>query len=153
LRGIFPLLARLLVGVYLAWGGVALEKETIGLLSGWHDRQRNSPPAWWRFQSGPVERFRRCLAGAAPLLPADSVVLFLSPPDDQGAEFFRWRWAAYLLPEMNLTTLDSPDGRQLASYEITFRRPGVAPPGTRLELLRQLNLGRLYRIVRERESP
>jgi hypothetical protein len=152
LRGIPALLARLLVGVGLVWGGVALEKETVGLISGWHERQRNAPPAAWRFGSGPVERFCRLMAGAGQLLPADTVVLFVSPPGDQAAEFFRWRWAAYLLPEQNLTTLDFPDGRQLASHEIAFRREGVAPPGTRLELVRQLPLGRVWRVVRERDS-
>jgi hypothetical protein len=148
LRSFTSLPARLVLGLCLGWAALALARETGDAWEGWSQRQRNNLPCGWRFGMAPVERLRRCLGGIDGLVPSGSVVAFASLPGGCSAEFFRWRWAAYLLPGLEVVSLDDPAARQLAAYLITYRRLPEPPPGTRLELLRQLEGGRVYRILR-----
>ncbi len=142
-------LARLLLGLLVAWSGVALTREAIAARSDWSRRQRNVPPCMWRLGMAPVARLRACVAGVEGLLPRDSLVLFASPSAGPcNPEFFRWRWAAYLLPDLLVARTDDLEARQLAAYLLAYRRPVEPPPGCRLELIRQLDGGRLYRIHR-----
>ncbi len=134
--------------LFVCWSGVALVRETAAAVAGWDARQVNRRPCLWRFGMAPVERFARCLAGVDGLLPPDSLVIFDSPPGDCSAQFYRWRWAAYLLPALDLVTPDDPAGRQRASYLIAYRTEPAPPPGARLVLVRQLAGGRLFRIDR-----
>jgi hypothetical protein len=142
-------LARLLLGLLVAWSGVALTREAMAVRGDWSRRQRNVPPCMWRLGMAPVARLRACLAGVEGLLPRDSLVLFASPSAGPcNPEFFRWRWAAYLLPDLLVARTDDLEARQLANYLLAYRRPVEPPPGCRLELIRQLDGGRLYRIHR-----
>ena len=93
-------LARLLFGLLLAWAAVSLVRETAATRHDWNRRRDNVPPCLWRFGMAPVERLGTCLAGVEGLLPRDTLVLFSSPtagPCDP--DFYRWRWAAYMLLE------------------------------------------------------
>lgn len=141
-------LVRLLMALLLAWSAVALTREAVATRRDWNRRQKNAPPCVWHFGMAPVERLRACVAGVEGLLPRDSLVLFASPAGAGpcNPEFFRWRWAAYLLPDLLVARPDDLEARQLASYLIAYRRPVEPPPGCRLELIRQLDGGRLYRI-------
>jgi hypothetical protein len=133
--------------MYVAWTGIALARETATAFDGWGRRQQNVPPCVWRLGMAPVERLRRCLAGAQGLLPRDAKVAFASPAAICSAQFFRWRWAAYLLPDQLVTLAGDPyDPGPPASYLISYRQPGTAPRGCGLTPLRQLDGGRLYRI-------
>ncbi|MBV8202971.1 MAG: hypothetical protein JOZ15_20325 [Acidobacteria bacterium] len=141
-------LVRLVLVAFVGWAAVALVRETGAALAGWDARQINRTPCMWRLGMAPAERLRRCLAGVEGWLPAGSVVVFVSPPGVCSAEFFRWRWAAYLLPDLEIVPPDDPAGRQLASHLVAYRAEPVPPPGTHLVLLRQLEGGRLFRIHR-----
>jgi hypothetical protein len=146
LRPLPPLLVRLVLGLFVAWAGLALARETAAAAAGWSHRQDNAPPCLWRLGMAPVERLRRCLAGAAGLLPRDTVVAFASRPAACDAEFFRWRWAAYLLPDLMVTRPGDPYSRQRPAYLITYRRLPDPLPGCNAVFSRQLDGGRLYRI-------
>ena len=143
-----PPLVRLVLALFVVWGGVALAHETGDVLAGWDARQANREPCVWRFGMAPVERLERCLAGVEGWVPRDSVVIFASPAGPCSAEFYRWRWAAYLLPDLLVSSPGDHDGRQRAEYVIAYRMLPEPPPGASLELLRPLVGGHLYRIHR-----
>jgi hypothetical protein len=81
----------------------------------------------WRIGSRPAERLRRCLDEAHGLLPRGSIVTFVSPPGALQADFFRSRWAAYLLPDLDVVTpADGPVGsRFLIAFQMRVERLGV----------------------------
>lgn len=141
-------LVRLVLVLFVVWAGAALAYRTGDALTGWDARRANRPACVWGFGTGPVASLGRCLAGVEGWLPPDSVVVFDSPPGPCNSQFFRWRWAAYLLPDLEVSSPDDPDGSRLASYLITYRTEPAPPPGTRLVLVRQLAGGRIYRIHR-----
>ena len=143
-----PPLVRLVLVLAVVWAGAALAYRTGAALAGWDTRRANRPACVWRFGTGPVASLRRCLAGVEGRLPRDSVVVFESPPGPCGSQFFCWRWAAYLLPDLEVSPPDDPVGSRLAAYLVTYRTEPAAPPGSRLVLVRQLEGGRLYRIQR-----
>jgi hypothetical protein len=142
-----PLL-RLVLVLFVVWAGVALVYRTGAALAGWDARQANRSACVWRFGAVPVDRLRRCLAGVEGWLPPDSVVVFVSPPGPCSSQFFCWRWAAYLLPDLEVSSPDDPDGSRLASYLIAYHTEPAPSPGTRLVLVRELAGGVLYRIHR-----
>jgi hypothetical protein len=141
-------LVRLVLVLFAGWAAVALAREAGGALASWDARQINRPPCLWRLGMAPAERLRRCLDGVEGWLPANSTVIFVSPPGECGAEFFRWRWAAYLLPDLDVVLPDDVAGGKLAAYLIAYRTEPVPPPGAHLVLVRQLDGGRLFRIHR-----
>jgi hypothetical protein len=155
-----PPLVRLVLGLFVAWAGIALGNETGAALESWDFRELNTAPGSarehypapceWRLGMAPVDRLRRCLAGVAAdgRVPRDSVVVFTSPAGPCRADFFRARWAAYLLLELQVVAPGDPLASPLASFLISYRVEPVPPPGGSLELLRQLEGGRLYRIRR-----
>jgi hypothetical protein len=148
LRNSTTLLVRLALVLYVAWAGIALARETAAAAESWGLRQGNAYPCFWRLGMAPVDRLRRCLAGVEGLLPRDTVAVFTSRPALCDAEFYRWRWASYLLPRLLLTRPDDYHGRQQASYVITYRRLPDPLPGCNLVFVRQLDGGRVYRIDR-----
>jgi hypothetical protein len=116
-------------------------------LSGWDGRREWAEPSWsFRFGAPQVDRLERCLARARQVIPAGSVVAFVSPdePAGLGVAFYRWRWAAYLMPEHNLVQPGHPaagKAEYLIAYDIQAGEPG-------LELIRRLPGGRLFRVRR-----
>jgi hypothetical protein len=141
-------LVRLVLVLFVGWSAVALARGTGAAVASWDARQVNRSPCMWRLGMAPVERLRRSLAGVEGWLPPDTVVLFVSSPGTCGAAFFRWRWAAYLLPDLELSSPDDVNGQRLAAYLIAYRTEPAPPPGGHLVLVRQLDGGRLFRIVR-----
>jgi len=141
-------LVRLVLVLFVVWAGAALAYRTGAALTGWDLRRADRPACEWSLGTAPVAALGRFLAGVEGWLPRDSVVLFESPPGPCNSPFFRWRWAAYLLPELEVSLPDDPDGSRLAAYLIAYRTAPAPPPGTRLVLVRQLADGRLYRIDR-----
>jgi hypothetical protein len=145
LRPIPPPFVRVLLAGALVWAAVALLREAGGTLAAWDDRATNAPPCEWHFGMAPVERLHHALAGVEGWLPRDTVLVFASPDGACGTEFFRWRWAAYLLPDLDVVLPRDAAG---AAYEATYRREPQPLPGSRLEAVRDLDGGRLYRLVR-----
>jgi hypothetical protein len=143
-----PPLVRLALVLFVAWAGAAMAYRTGAALTGWDTRRADRPACEWSLGTGPVAHLGRCLAGVEGWLPRDSVVLFESPPGPCNSRFFRWRWAAYLLPDLAVSLPDDPDGSRLAAYLIAYQTEPEPPPGSRLVLVRQLADGRLYRIHR-----
>ena len=141
-------LVRLVLVLFVVWAGAALANRTGAALTGWDMRRADRPACEWSLGTGPVARLGRCLAGVEGWLPRDTVVVFESPPGPCNSRFFCWRWAAYLLPDLEVSLPDDPDGSRLAAYLIAYRTEPAAPPGSLLVLVRQLADGRLYRIHR-----
>jgi hypothetical protein len=140
-------LVRVLLAGALVWAAVALLREAGGALAAWDDRAGNTPPCAWHFGMAPVERLHRALDGVEGWLPRNTILVFASPDGACGTEFFRWRWAAYLLPDLDLV-LPRDAATAGATYEVTYRRDPAPLPGIRLEPERDLDGGRLYRLVR-----
>lgn len=146
----------LVVGAWLAWAGFSLANDCRTALVEWRVRQANLLPNRWRFGNASVARLARCTAGVEGLLPRGSTVLFDSPAAADAARFFRWRWASYLLPDLDVVAPaavwdpkaanDVAEGR--AAYAIAYHAMPAAPPRSHLDLSRQLDGCRLYRIVR-----
>jgi len=140
--------ARIALALFLAWAGISLAREVHDAAFDLTHPRPNVLPVAWRFGSPPVLRLQRCLAPVENLMPLGSLVIFASPPGPMGADFFRRRWAAYLLPRSSVVALDDLQPPQLASYLVTFGGLRELPPGLHLELDRQLENCRLYRILR-----
>jgi hypothetical protein len=146
LTSISSWLTRVALGLWLAWSAFALIHATRDSLRLWQAREINATPNVWRFGAAPVRRIQRCLEGVEGLLQANTVVLFVSPQGPTTADFFRQRWAAYLLPDLNVA--DSALGGETASYVIAYHTAPTAPVASHLDFSRQLEGCRLYRIVR-----
>ena len=101
-----------------------------------------SDPVQWRFGMPQIEVLERCFAEARPLIPPGSVIVFTSPGPRE-AEFFRWRWAAYGLPEYDVIQPDMPRAPELAEYLISHRVPIRLP---RAKLVRKLPGCQLFRV-------
>jgi len=146
LRPAPPPLCRLLLVLFVAWAGAALAARTGLAVAGWDTRRADRPACVWRLGTGPAESLRRCLARVDGWLPADTVVVFVSPPGP--CNFFCWRWAAYLLPDLEVSPPDDVEGSRRAAYLIAYQTRPAPPRGTHLVFVRQLAGGRLYRIDR-----
>jgi hypothetical protein len=145
-RDIRSLAVGLLLGLALVWSGAGLLGEVQSALDGFAGRQGNALPFFWRFGTAPVERFAGVMAAARPLLPPGSIVAFASTDGPRQADFFRWRWAAYLLPEQHVVLLNDHTGRDMAGFlgfVLTYRKQAQDPT---YELVAQLPGGRLYRV-------
>jgi hypothetical protein len=129
---------RLILGFALAWGIAALLHETGRALAGFDARAQNRDEVpYWRLGTPPVEELDRCLDLVRQRVPPGRVVAFASPadtPETVDHEFYRWRWAAYLLPDWDVAPLQDPQTAHTAEYLITWHR-GIENP--RLTLLAQ----------------
>jgi hypothetical protein len=131
-----------LLAVGVAWSAMGLLVEVRDAAEEADARGGNALPFFWRFGMAPVGRFARCMAAARAVLPAGAVVAFDSAEGPRDADFFRWRWAAYLLPEQHLVRAGDP--RALAGFLLTYRKQ---VRDRSHELLTQLPGGRLYRVL------
>jgi hypothetical protein len=135
---------RLVLGLLLAWSAFVFLAELQKALETYDRRsvQHGGHPGLWQFGTPPVEILQQCLSEAQALIPPGSVVAFTSPgPPD--ADFFRWRWAAYALPEDDVIQPVTPHASEIAQYLISHRLPIQLP---RLELVKALTGCQLFRV-------
>jgi hypothetical protein len=137
---------RLVLALFLAWSAFAFLAELSDTFAGWDRREsERSDPIRWRFGVRQVGILEQCLAEARQEIPPGSVVAFASPQGPAAADFYRWRWAAYLLPEYDVLAVTDPKAGELAQYLIAHRQPIDHP---RAEKVRQLTGCVLYRVKR-----
>ena len=90
---------RLVLGLILAWSAAALARETAFALAGWRGRHDyRHAPVLWRFGTPQTDMLARCLDTANAAVEPGSRLRLLAGNED----FFRSRWAAYLLPAHDL---------------------------------------------------
>jgi hypothetical protein len=115
-------LRRLVAGLLLAWSAALLAREATAAFSGWRDRRDHSGhPFVWRFDTPATNWLARCLASADAAAEPGSRIVLLAPKED----FFRGRWAAYLLPAHDLIA----DHRELANADLVVALNGATLPG------------------------
>lgn len=137
---------KLILGLLLAVALHGFLAEIHSGLDGYdHRHERGQVPGAWRFGSAQTDRLATCLAAVRKAVPPGSHIAFVSPPGPEEAELYRWRWAAYLLPEMEVLPLSSPETPQLAEYLVDYRR-GFENP--RLTGMRQLPGCRFFTVRR-----
>jgi len=141
-------LRQLILGFALAWGVLSLLRETGSALADLDGRaERGGDVTSWQLGTPPVERLDRCLDLVRRHVPTDRLVVFASSPDaGPESEFYRWRWAAYLLPRHDLALLQSPmpaETVRRAEYLLADERTLEIP---RLEVLEERPGCRLYRV-------
>ena len=135
---------RLLLGFLLAWSAFAFLAELTQALEEYDRRQTlRTHPILWRFGMPQVKVLEQCLTEARQIIPRGSVVVFASPRDPAEAGFFRWRWAAYFLPELDVIRLEDPRAAEIAQYLIAHRLLIEHP---RAEHLKRLTGCHLYRV-------
>lgn len=145
------MIRKLLLGLALAWAGYAALREVDAAVTGYDLRgRRPAGPLQWRAGMPAVADLERFAAAARPLLPAGSVVAFAtirSPRSTAGNAgddaFFRYRWAAYFLPEVDLVDAGSTAAAR-AEYALAFR---LQLPADRFRPLVRLRDGWVYRQV------
>lgn len=136
--------SRLALGLLLAWSAFAFLAELNEALGGYDRRESyRSDPIRWRSGTLQVRILEQCLAEAREIVPKGSVVVFASQPGPAQADFYRWRWAAYSMPEHDVVPLSDPRAGEIGQYLITHRLPIEHP---RAELAKSLTGCKLYRV-------
>lgn len=106
------MLKRLVTALLLAWAAAGFLLEVNGALAGWDARAEVTEPPWlWRPGLPQPAELERCLAAARREIPPGTVVAFSSPDEPPGAAFYRWRWAAYLMPAHDVVQDGEPAAR------------------------------------------
>lgn len=140
------MLKRLVLALLVLWAGAGLLMEVHKALADWDGRLDREEPAWsFHFGGQQVNRLERCLARARQIIPPGSVVAFVSPDEPKGVAFYRWRWAAYLMPAHHLVQPGDSSAAGKVEYLIAFDLRATEPG---LERIRRLPGGRLYRVRR-----
>lgn len=145
------MLRKAIPGLLLLWCVLSFFAEMGKALGAWDRREQQARgPRAWRYGNPQLERLITCLDDVRGRIPPGSVVAFASPAGTgtEGAErnaFFRSRWAAYLLPEHEILSIDDPSAPLLAEYAIDYRA-GLDLP--ELELVAQLRGCRLLKVRR-----
>jgi hypothetical protein len=135
---------RLILVFFLAWSAFAFLVELQDTFAGWDRREsERSDPIRWRFGVRQVGILEQCLAEARREIPPGSVVAFASPQGPAAADFYRWRWAAYLLPGHDVLSISDPKAGEVAQYLIAHRQPIDHPSAKKV---RQLTGCVLYRV-------
>lgn len=135
---------RLILGFLVVWAGFAFLAEVKEAVAGYDARSRMwLDPFLWRLGMPQPEGLARCLAAADRKIPPGSRVVFSSPPGEQDAAFYRWRWAAYLLPAQHVIPPEQKDAGRLAEYFIAY---GIRVDNPRIELIERLPGCRIYRV-------
>lgn len=140
---IWAMLRRLVLGLLLVWSAFMFLAHLQKALADYDRRSVFlSDPVQWRFGMPQINVLQRCFAEARPLIPPGSVVVFTSPRAEM-ADFFRWRWAAYGLPEHDVIQPEMPRAAEMAEYLISHRVPIRLP---RAKLMKKLTGCQLFRI-------
>jgi hypothetical protein len=140
------MLKRFVLSLLVAWAAFAFLHELNRAVTGYDARAETPahPRRWQPGMAGPV-RLERCLAPARRAIDRGAVVAFASPDEPAGSAFFRWRWAAYLMPAHDVIQAGDPAAARLADYAIAC---GTRLDDPRLAPVRELPGGRLYRVLR-----
>src|SRR5262245_48832019 len=137
------ILRRLVLGFLLVWSAFMFLAHLQKALADFDRRSVfYSDPLQWRFGMPQTEILERCFAEARPLIPPGSVVVFTSPKAEM-ADFYRWRWAAYFLPEHDLIQPETPRAAEMAEYLISHRVPIRLP---RARPMKRLTGCQLFRV-------
>jgi hypothetical protein len=137
---------RSLLGLLVLWSAAALLAEVRGALTSWDARADWRRPAEsWRFGTPQVARLERCLAPARQLLPAGSIVAFVTADEPKGNALILTRWAAYLMPTHDVLAGKDPAAGMMAGYVVAY---GVPLQDPETELVRWLPGCQLYRVRR-----
>ncbi len=147
------MLRKAIPGLLLLWCVLSFSTE-IGKALGEWDQRAQAPrgPLTWRFGNPQLERLAACAADVRSQVPPGAFIAFASPAGSEElarSALFRARWAAYLLPEHEVFSIDDPAAPPLADYVIDYRA-GLSLP--QLDLVAQLHGCRLFR-VRRSPSP
>jgi len=136
--GAVPVRATLAL-LLLVWSAIAFGRESWSACDDWRHRfERPIASPWmWRLGTPALERLARCMQRAASVAPADSMVAF----GDRDADFLRWRWAAYELPQNDVLMEHDPSATT-ASVLVTVGGP-PAGTGVRSEARRACTIQRL----------
>jgi hypothetical protein len=137
------MLKRLLLGLLVGWAAAGFLFELNRAVAGYDERERT--PGRWRLGSPEPVRLERCLAPARQVIAPGSAVAFASLDEPRGAAFFRWRWAAYLMPAQDVIQASDPAAARLAQYAVAC---GTRIEDPRLQPVIDLPEGRLYRVLR-----
>jgi len=139
------MLKRLALGLLVAWAAAGFLHEVNVAVASYDQRDRPARRWAWRFGSPEPARLARCLETARREVPPGSPVAFTSPDEPAGMAFERWRWAAYLLAERDVLSLNDPAAPPAAGYVIAY---GMRLEDPRFEPVRPLPWGWLYRVRR-----
>jgi hypothetical protein len=141
------MLRKAIPGLLLLWCSLSFAAEMRDTLEGWDGRLTSARgPRTWRFGNPQLVRLTACLDDVRRHVPPGSVIAFASTARQEEVEhnpFFRARWAAYLLPEHEVLSIDDPSARHVAEYVIDYRA-GLDLP--RLEFVAQLRGCRLFKV-------
>jgi len=136
------MLKRLALGLLVAWAGAGFLYEVNGAVASYDQREQPARRWAWRFGSPEPTRLALNLRQARRAMPPGSAVAFASPDLPRGATFQRWRWAAYLLADYDVLSMDDPAALPAAKYAIAYR---TTIEDSRFELVGKLPDGWLYR--------
>jgi hypothetical protein len=135
----------LVLGCLLSWSALHFWYEAQQAATDFQHRQeKRSHPVLWRFGMSQVSALERCAAGVREHVPAGSYVAFYSPNPLSNAAFYRWRWAAYYLPEDNVLPMNDPATARQAQFLVAFRSEFSHPRAVPMERLPGC---RLYRVL------
>lgn len=141
------MLRKAIPGLLLLWCTLSFAAEMREILRGWDGRLTSARgPRAWRFGNPQLDRLDACLDDVRGHVPPGSVIAFASTAGQEEVErnaFFRARWAAFLLPEHEVFSIEEPSARHMAEYVIDYRA-GLDLP--RLELAAQLRGCRLFKV-------
>jgi hypothetical protein len=136
-------LKRGILAAGVVWCGFSLLAALHGSVSRYDLRNdRPTAPALWRLGTRAPARLQGCLAEVERRIPKTATVSVLSLPGPAEAEFYRWRWAAYLLPEHDVVLEDPPRLGYPRDYVVALQRKAE---GEGLKLIYEHPGCRLYR--------
>jgi len=139
------MLKRLILGGLAAWTACAFLVELNHTVAAWDGREHVDPAWGWRFETPETGALSRSLDVARKAIPPGAAIAFTAPDDPPGAELVASRWAAYLMPDRDVLSVNDPEAGQIAQYAIGFRKEIRHP---RAELMLRLPDGWLYRVKR-----
>lgn len=120
-------LKRWFLAAAVAWAAVGFLRELHGSLTRYDLRNdRPTSPALWHLGTRAPARLQACLAEVERRIPKRATVSILSPPGPAQAEFYRWRWAAYLLPRHDVIE-EGSRGATRTDYLVAFQRVTESP--------------------------
>jgi hypothetical protein len=140
------MLKRLALGLLTAWAAFGFLHEVNEAVAGWDGRALKAAGPWaWRMHTPAIDGLARCLREARGTMPAGNALAVASSDDAPEAQFRRWRWAAYFLPEYDVLQVSDPSAALVVQYVVAYRTEIHDP---RIEPVRRLPGGWLYRVKR-----